>query len=584
MSDARGPVRHGSRARRPAAPTAGQQTLDADNTPPDVQATFAALAARYTRGVRTDARSADVLRSAGLPLLLAAMVASAQPAAAAESHPEAVSAPAAPAAPAPGEAWSVTPMTDQPSAQRPAPAVAEPKSPTVTNAPVASKAPAVARPPVAPMPPAPPRTTAAAVKAAAAPVKAAAAPVKGAAPVKAAAAPVRSSTTAPAATSAAAAPAAPLQVQVTYTVRPGDTLWYIAEHSGRSMASIIEMNKLRADGLILPGQVLVLSKGPSEAPPAAAAPVTAAPPPAKTAAAPVKPAPVKAAPVKAGSAPVKTAAAPVKATPVKAAPVKAAATPAKATPAKATPAKAAPAKAAAAKKAPPVKAAAHADEPPPTKPYLVVAGDTLTSIAEKHHTDVKTLLALNKLHLFSLIHPGDTVLLPAPPPKPVATPTNSFGGHIYPPAVVAAANANRKALSTRKLPTREQTKKMVITTAKAMGVDPALAQAIAYQESGFAQHQVSPANAIGTMQVIPSSGKWASTLVGRPLDLLDTKDNITAGVALLAALTSSANNEAEAIGGYYQGLASVQSRGMFDDTRRYVANIQTLKARFAAGG
>jgi soluble lytic murein transglycosylase-like protein len=211
----------------------------------------------------------------------------------------------------------------------------------------------------------------------------------------------------------------------------------------------------------------------------------------------------------------------------------------------------------------------------------VAAGDTLTSIAEKHDTEVKTLLTLNHLHLDSLIHPGDTLLLPAPPK---ATPTNSFGGHIYPPAVVAAANANRKALARRKLPNREHTQAMVISTAKAMGVNPALAQAIAYQESGFAQHQVSPANAVGVMQVIPSSGRWASTLVGHPLDLLDTRDNIAAGIALLAALTAAADGEAEAIAGYYQGLSSVQSRGMFDDTRRYVANVQTLKARFAAGG
>ncbi|HEX2805000.1 MAG TPA: transglycosylase SLT domain-containing protein, partial [Kineosporiaceae bacterium] len=127
-----------------------------------------------------------------------------------------------------------------------------------------------------------------------------------------------------------------------------------------------------------------------------------------------------------------------------------------------------------------------------------------------------------------------------------------------------------------------QTQSMVASTAKAMGVDPALVQAIAYQESGFDQHQVSPANAVGVMQIIPSAGKWASTLVGHPLDLLDPKDNITAGVALLAALSAAAGNEPEAIAGYYQGLSSVQNRGMFDDTRRYVANVQTLKAKFAA--
>jgi soluble lytic murein transglycosylase-like protein len=120
----------------------------------------------------------------------------------------------------------------------------------------------------------------------------------------------------------------------------------------------------------------------------------------------------------------------------------------------------------------------------------------------------------------------------------------------------------------------------VQVTARRYGVDPALALAVAYQESGFNQRAVSPANAIGTMQVIPSSGVWASHLVGRRLDLLDPHDNVTAGVAILAALRVAAP-ERTAIAGYYQGLSSVRRNGMFADTRRYVANVQTLRARFA---
>ena len=91
---------------------------------------------------------------------------------------------------------------------------------------------------------------------------------------------------------------------------------------------------------------------------------------------------------------------------------------------------------------------------------------------------------------------------------------------------------------------------------------------------------MSPANAIGCMQVIPSSGVWASRLVGRRLDLLDPDDNVTAGVAIIAALLRSAPDERTAIAGYYQGLGSVRKNGMFPDTRRYVANVQRLEARF----
>jgi soluble lytic murein transglycosylase-like protein len=113
-----------------------------------------------------------------------------------------------------------------------------------------------------------------------------------------------------------------------------------------------------------------------------------------------------------------------------------------------------------------------------------------------------------------------------------------------------------------------------------MGVDPALAQAIAYQESGFNHTAVSPANAIGTMQVVPSSGEWASQLVGRHLNLLNPDDNVTAGVAILRALQRGGANLPNTIAGYYQGASSVQRNGMFTDTRVYVATVQTLMARF----
>jgi hypothetical protein len=35
-----------------------------------------------------------------------------------------------------------------------------------------------------------------------------------------------------------------------------------------------------------------------------------------------------------------------------------------------------------------------------------------------------------------------------------------------------------------------------------------------------------------------------------------------------------------AAAGYYQGLSSVRSRGMFDDTKRYVDNVLALQTRF----
>jgi soluble lytic murein transglycosylase-like protein len=110
-------------------------------------------------------------------------------------------------------------------------------------------------------------------------------------------------------------------------------------------------------------------------------------------------------------------------------------------------------------------------------------------------------------------------------------------------------------------------------------VDPKLALAVGWQESGWNQRQVSVANAIGVMQVIPSSGQWASDMAGRPLNLLRTQDNITAGVVILRSLTRSAKNLDQAIAGYYQGLYSVQQHGMYADTKVYVASIKAHRAR-----
>jgi soluble lytic murein transglycosylase-like protein len=146
---------------------------------------------------------------------------------------------------------------------------------------------------------------------------------------------------------------------------------------------------------------------------------------------------------------------------------------------------------------------------------------------------------------------------------------------------VTAAKKNHALLATMPLPTREQAKAMVVATAKKHGVDPALALAISYQESGWNQRSVSVANAIGIMQVIPASGDWASSMVGRELNLLDAQDNVTAGVVIIRALQRATGEDAMAIAGYYQGLSSVRKNGMYSDTRAYVRTIEALRVTFS---
>jgi soluble lytic murein transglycosylase-like protein len=119
--------------------------------------------------------------------------------------------------------------------------------------------------------------------------------------------------------------------------------------------------------------------------------------------------------------------------------------------------------------------------------------------------------------------------------------------------------------------------------AAAHGVSPSLAAAIAWQESGFNNSMVSGANARGIMQVMPGTWDYVQQNLagGRPLDPNSATDNVHAGVMYLKRLLDDAGgDESAAIAGYYQGLSSVQSRGMFDDTKRYVDNVQALRSRF----
>jgi LysM repeat protein len=221
------------------------------------------------------------------------------------------------------------------------------------------------------------------------------------------------------------------------------------------------------------------------------------------------------------------------------------------------------------------KAARAAATGSTTRTYTVRSGDTVSAIAVRLHSTIAGIIKANHLHRSGRIVAGQRLHVPVR-----AAAANSFAGRTYPSSIVNAAQHNRSRLATRAVPGRDATRRLIVATAHRYGVDPALALAVAYQESGFNQRQVSVANAIGVMQVIPSSGRWASDLVGRRLDLLDARDNVTAGVVILKALTRSATSRRQAVAGYYQGLASVREHGMFVDTKAYVRSIEALVHRF----
>jgi soluble lytic murein transglycosylase-like protein len=123
--------------------------------------------------------------------------------------------------------------------------------------------------------------------------------------------------------------------------------------------------------------------------------------------------------------------------------------------------------------------------------------------------------------------------------------------------------------------------------AAANGVPPSLADAIAYQESGFNNGAVSSADARGVMQILPGTWDWIQhTLVpgASPLAPASAVDNVRGGVLLLRSLLdSTGGNPAMAAAGYYQGLPSVERYGVYPSTQQYVNNVMALAQRFGGG-
>ncbi len=400
----------------------------------------------------------------------------------------------------------------------------------------------------------------------------------------------------PAALPAALRPAK-VSVPAQYTIARGDTISAIAARFGLSTQSVLTLNKLRANTVIYPGQKIKLTGSTAVA--------TARP-------APAKPAPVRAA----GSAstgsvytvkPGDTLSAIAARHGVKLSDVfsrnglnmRSVIYPGQKIKIGAGAAAPAPVRPAAPKPAP---ARPAAPKPASSGSYTIKSGDTLSGIAARHGVKLSAVLSANRLSMSSIIYPGNklvipgaasgtikpasstpvTPIIPAAPVTP-ASPLvpSTFLGFSYPQAVVSSANQNKALLDAAPVPSREQMKQIVADTARRMGVDPSLALAFAFQESSFNHRSVSPANAIGTMQVIPSSGQWASDLVGRKLNLLDPYDNATAGVAIIRQLVRTSKNLDYAIAGYYQGQYSVSTRGMYDDTKVYVASIKKLQKSFS---
>jgi LysM repeat protein len=215
------------------------------------------------------------------------------------------------------------------------------------------------------------------------------------------------------------------------------------------------------------------------------------------------------------------------------------------------------------RKAVPVKA--------PVVTYTVRSGDTLTAVAAAHHATVAALASANHLSGALTIFIGQHLRLPAAPVAVLAAKAQA-------PAYVPLIAASATRLAAVATPSAAQIRAMVTAEAKRQGLDPALALAIADQESGYSQRMVSATDAVGVMQLMASTATWLTQYTHEPLNRYAVADNIRGGVTLLKILRSQASVP-DSIAGYYQGIASVRAHGMYTDTKAYVANVQALMKR-----
>src|SRR5262249_53884233 len=143
--------------------------------------------------------------------------------------------------------------------------------------------------------------------------------------------------------------------------------------------------------------------------------------------------------------------------------------------------------------------------PVPVRSYTVRPGDSLTGIAGRFGTTMPALARANRLDPTGVLLVGTTLRLPTSvAPATDASPTEVRG--------------------------------LGDTWAGRCGVDPALARALAWMESGYQTNLPSDAGAWGVMQIIPSAWDYVQDVLLRQPVPRTPAGNVQIGVALIRQL------------------------------------------------
>ena len=187
--------------------------------------------------------------------------------------------------------------------------------------------------------------------------------------------------------------------------------------------------------------------------------------------------------------------------------------------------------------------------------HVVRAGESLSSIARHYHTTVMRLARLNHLDPSHFLLIGTRLRVP----------------HVRHIAASRVAYRTESVASVRGLLDR---------WAAHYGVSVHLVRALAWMESGYNNALVSSVGARGIMQLLPTTFRFAeSVLIGHHVRH-NANGNVRAGVAYLAHLLHDFHgNRRLALAGWYQGEGAVRKHGLYKVSKTFVKDVLALEAR-----
>jgi len=185
--------------------------------------------------------------------------------------------------------------------------------------------------------------------------------------------------------------------------------------------------------------------------------------------------------------------------------------------------------------------------------YVVKPGDSLTAIAHRHGTTLSKLAQINKLNPEHALLIGTKLRLPMSVRSA--------------PTAVSATNASSVRSSLERW-------------AAHYGINPSLARALAWMESGYNNDVVSSVGAQGVMQLLPSTWDYVETVLIKSKVSHDADGNVHVGLAYLNHLLNAFNGDEQlALAAWYQGERAVKAHGPYKVSKSFVADVLALKQR-----